>query len=213
VIHDLTPSKKRKGARLPTPKQMAEDESTPWSCVHATIYGRLQPVMSKALTAQWYTVCGEATLSIVIVHCPSGALPVRVFFSTNPFESVRMVLEKYSCRWTIEWCFRNMKQLMGLGDSQAWKEESARRVAPWVGLLYSSLVLWFVRVHPTELAALPVRPWYVTKTGLCFADILRAARRASTGVDILAIAENVGTLPRARRAEPEGAQLPLQFAA
>jgi hypothetical protein len=126
---------------------------------------------------------------------------------------VRMVLEKYSCRWTIEWCFRNMKQLMGLGDSQAWKEESARRVAPWVGLLYSSLVLWFVRVHPTELAALPVRPWYVTKTGLCFADILRAARRASTGVDILAIAENVGTLPRARRAEPEGAQLPLQFAA
>jgi hypothetical protein len=213
VIHDLTPSKKRKGTRLPTPKQLAEDESTPWSCVHATIYGRLQPVMYKALTAQWYSVCGEATLSIVIVHCPSGALPVRVFFSTNPFESVRMVLENYSYRWTIEWCFRNMKQLMGLSDSQAWKEESVRRVAPWIGLLYSALVLWFVRIHPTELAALPVRPWYVTKTGLCFADILRAARRALTGVDILAIAENMGTLPRARRAEPEEAQLPLPFAA
>ena len=43
----------------------------------------------------------------------------------------------------------------------------------------------------SKLAALPVRPWYTHKRGLCFADILRTARRAMVRVDILDLPHDI----------------------
>ena len=41
-------------------------------------------------------------------------------------------------------------------------------------------------VRPREpLPNVPVRPWYPHKRGLCFQDILRAARRTLAKFDIL----------------------------
>ena len=60
------------------------------------------------------------------------------------------------------------------------------RVAPFVGLLYTALVVWFLEgASRSQLAMPPLRPWYKHKRGLCFADILRAAQRAMVGFDIL----------------------------
>jgi hypothetical protein len=89
-------------------------------------------------------------------------------------------------RWWIEVVFRDAKQLFGLADSPAWSEQAVRRVAPLVGLLLSALVVWFVDVFDSPVATLPIRPWYTQKKDLCFADILRAARRTLEGVDVLA---------------------------
>jgi hypothetical protein len=90
------------------------------------------------------------------------------------------------CVKAIEVFFREGKQLLGFADSQARKEAAVLRVAPLVGLLYSTLVLWFVQdIYRMPIAALPVRPWYRHKVGLCFADILRAAQRTVTHVDVL----------------------------
>lgn len=60
------------------------------------------------------------------------------------------------------------------------------RLAPLVGLLYSTLVICFAEgVHISTLAAPPVCPWYLHKRGICVADVLRAAGRAIDGVDVL----------------------------
>ena len=61
-----------------------------------------------------------------------------------------------------------------------------RRVAPMVGLLYTTLVLWFAEgVHATAVATPPVRPWYPHKRGLAFTDVLRAAQRSLAATDVL----------------------------
>src|SRR5258708_11720241 len=63
--------------------------------------------------------------------------------------------------------------LLGFADSQARKAAAVLRVAPLVGLLYSTLVVWFIEgAYASPLAAPPLRPWYPHKRGLSFADVL-----------------------------------------
>ncbi|HTP29191.1 MAG TPA: transposase, partial [Anaeromyxobacteraceae bacterium] len=50
-------------------------------------------------------------------------LPGRtLFFSTDASLPVPQILETYAGRWEIEVCFRNLKQLIGFGDSSARKK-------------------------------------------------------------------------------------------
>jgi hypothetical protein len=143
-------------------------------------------VTFKTFCGQWYRATGTRLLRIVVVATDSGAMPYRVFFSFDSTLDVAAVLESYAGRWGIEVFFREAKQLLGFADSRARKEAAVLRVAPLVGLLYSTLVVWFAEgIHQTPIAAPPVRPWYPHKQGLCFADILRAARRALDGAEVL----------------------------
>jgi hypothetical protein len=177
---------RKRGALLRKPEQIARDGRTPWRSTEAVLYGRKVTVRFKTLTAQWYRATGTRLLRIVIVATDSGAMPFRVFFSFDASLDVRTILETYAGRWGIEVFFREAKQLLGFADSQARKEAAVLRVAPLIGLLYSTLVVWFAEgVHSSAIATPPVRPWYPHKRGLCFADVLRAARRTLHSVDVL----------------------------
>lgn len=114
----------------------------------------------------------------MIAECTSGAIPFRVFYCTDPTLTVVQILEGYGRRWAIEVCFRELKQLLGFADSSARKEEAVKRVAPFVGLTYTMLVLWFtLGAWRSKLACPPMRPWYRHKRGHSFADVLRTAQR------------------------------------
>jgi len=100
---------------------------------------------------------------------------------------------------------RRRKQLLGFGDSSARKRAAVERTAPFVGFVYTTLVLWFSEgVHRTRIAAPPLRPWYRHKQGLCFADVLRPAQRALAPLDVLDPRRSLGNLrkPGTRRAWP-----------
>lgn len=100
--------------------------------------------------------------------------------------SVETMLETYAGRWGIEVFFRDAKQNLGFADSQARTESAVLPTAPLIGLLYSSLVLWFADgVYSEAIAAPPLRPWYRHKRGLAFVDVLRAAQRALVRSDVL----------------------------
>jgi hypothetical protein len=177
---------RKRGRLLRKPQQIARDGRTPWQSTEATLYGHKTTVKYKTLCAQWYRATGTRLLRVVIVATDSTAMPYRVFFSFNPTLDVRAILETYAGRWGIEVFFREAKQLLGFADSQARKEAAVLRVAPLVGLLYSTLVLWFAQdVYRTPVAAPPLRPWYQHKRGLCFADILRASQRTVVHFDVL----------------------------
>jgi len=177
--------RRKKGDRLPSPTQVAQDTTLPWQHVSAHLYGKAEIVTFKTFVAQWYRVTGPRLVRIVVVRCAEGTTSYRVFFSTDPTWSVTTLLEAYAARWSIEVFFRDAKQLFGLADSPAWSKLAVQRVAPLVGLLLSALVVWFVDVFNTPVAALPIRPWYTQKKDMCFADVLRAARRTLEGVDVL----------------------------
>lgn len=175
-----------RGEVLPKPEQLARDDKTPWQRVSCVLYGKAQIVEFKTLCAQWYRAGGTRLLRIVVVKVATGNVGLRVFFSTDPRVTVRYLLEGYAARWSIEVCFRELKQLLGFADSSARKRASVERVAPLVAFIYTTLVIWIAQgIYKTEVAAPPVRPWYRHKRGLSFADVLRAAQRALDEYEVL----------------------------
>lgn len=168
-----------RGATLPKPQALADDGTSPWLTCEATLYGKTKAVHYKTLCAQWYRACGVGLLRIVVVRVDTGNIGIRVFFCTDPTIAIRALLEGYAGRWTIEVCFRNLKQLIGFADSSARKQAAVERTAPFVGYLYALLIAWYAQhAHGDPLARPPLRPWYTHKKGVSFADILRTAQRA-----------------------------------
>lgn len=183
-----------RGKLLPKPEALARDRRRPWKRCTAQIYGQRRRIEYKTIDAQWYRACGSRWLRIVIVRCGNDEL--RVFFCTDSTLKVREILEGYAERWATEVCFRDLKQLLGFSDSSARTKNAVERTAPFIGYIYTTLILWFADgVWQTPVASPPVRPWYPHKRGLCFADVLRAAQRALAPVDVLDPARSLGNLP------------------
>lgn len=198
-----------RGVRLPSPEKIARDGRQKWKSCTLRIYGELRSITYKTIDAQWYRACGARLLRIVIVQMEGGTVPIRVYFSTDTTLPAERILMGYAARWSVEVCFRDLKQLLGFGDSSARKAESVLRTAPFVGLTYTILVIWFMEgAHASVFAAPPFRPWYSHKSGLCFADILRAAQRVLVHLDVLDPARSIddlgkrSALPNVRAEEP-----------
>ena len=79
---------------------------------------------------------------------------------------------------------RRVLQLLGFSSSRARSRLAVLRTAPWVGLCYTLLVLWYVELGlDTSQMGLPIRPWYRTKHTIAFADILRLAQQTRSTAD------------------------------
>ena len=203
---------KKRGTAVPKPQAIAKDDRIPWQECTAELYGRTTTVVYKTICAQWYRACGTRLLRIVIVATEQGRVPFRVFFCTDHTVDVVRLLETYAGRWGIEVFFRDGKQLLGLADSSARTEAAVRRVAPFVGLLYTVLVIWYLEgASGAVVATLPVRPWYRHKRDVSFADILRTAQQVLRGVDIFDLLCKSGHLkkPPAQAQPPPDSGQPL----
>ena len=199
-----------RGRNLPKPSVLAADKRRPWEECELTLYGSTRTVYYKTLDAQWYRACGADLIRIVVVRVDTGNARIRVFFSTDTSIEPPEILRVYSGRWSIEVCFRDMKQHLGFSDSSARKKEAVERTAPFVGYIYTALVLWFCDgVWQAQFATPPLRPWYRHKKGLCFADVVRAAQRVLVHVDVLDPGRSLDNL---RELEPLRRQRPLRRA-
>lgn len=177
---------RKRGQSLPKPQALANDPAHPWQLLKIVLYGESRTLRFKQCVAQWYQPCGSRLLRIIIVQVEQGSIGLRVFFSTDPKMSVTSILQGYANRWSIEVCFRDLKQYLGFADSSARTKNAVERTAPFVGYCYALLVLWFAQfAYPCNAAVIPVRPWYLHKRGVSFADILRTAQRVLAPFDIL----------------------------
>lgn len=166
---------RRRGDPVPKPERIARDGRRPWRTAKAYLYGKNTTVRFKTICAQWYRACGVALLRIVIVEVTTGTMPCQVFFSTDPDLSPVDILQGYARRWSLECTFFDLKQWFGFADSSARSQRAVERTAPFVGLTFTALVLWFGQSAWTA-AVIPNRPWYRHKKNLSFADILRTAQ-------------------------------------
>lgn len=188
-----------RGRLFPKPAKLAKDERRPWCTCKAMLYGKEETVYYKEMVAQWYRGAGTRLLRIILVKVETGSIGLRVFFCTDASLPVARVLETYAGRWAIEVCFRELKQLLGFADSSARKRAAVERTAPFVGYVYTALVLWFAtRAHAATEVVIPIRPWYRHKTGYCFADILRTAQRTLAPLDVLDPASSLANLQKPR---------------
>ena len=173
---------RKRGKRLPTPKEIAEDPKLPWIEIRAFLYGRWVTTTIKSIKALWYTTAGGRLLSIVIVRDPSGKRHDEAFFSTDLTMTPVQVLERFALRWTLETLFENSKQSLGFEDPQNRTDQAVERTAPFALFLTGLVTLWYAQNWEIATAFLPeVGPWYTHKphVGISFADMLAALRRMS----------------------------------
>lgn len=193
-----------RGQRLPTPLALARARDTPWREVQATLYRARRTVRYTECVAQWYRACGTRLLKVVIVPVSTGTQEVQAFFCTDPALDAAYLLERYASRWGIEVTFRDLKQHLGFAESSARTPRAVQRTAPFVGLLYTLVVLWYAECgHRSPFDVWPCRPWYARKRHPSFEDMLWAVRRALSSHDIADPAHAFNNLQNPSPAPPD----------
>jgi DDE superfamily endonuclease len=175
---------RKKGARLATPAAMHHDGRRAWTALAFGVGAAARTKDVLSFVAQWYGVLGARPVRIALVR--EDAAKLRVVLCTDATTPPAEVLTQGARRWPIEVWNRDVKQFFGFADSPARSARAVLRTAPWVALLSGVLVVWFHRVYTRDLRVpLPVRPWYVTKEDLSFADVVRAAQETLRPVEVV----------------------------
>jgi hypothetical protein len=172
--------RRKKGQRLPSPAQMAEDPGRSWIKATVWIYGRKVKVWYQSLDALWYPSAGPQLLRIVVVRDPRGQRRDDCFFSTDLTLKPPQILETFALRWPLEVCFRDVKQFLGFEDPQNRVSQATQRTAPLVFYIYDLVLLWHATSgHLFAPQSAIERLWYRSKTSVSFEDILRNLRQAT----------------------------------
>ena len=124
----------------------------------------------------WYAVNKRDLLRLVIVRDPTGVEPDDFFITTDLTATGAQIASRYAGRWSIEVCFRDVKQHLGAEDPQSWKRQGPERAACLALWLHALVWCWYLHAHPAGRTWIP-RPWYTRKTTPSFLDALAALRR------------------------------------
>jgi DDE superfamily endonuclease len=168
---------RKKGARLPSPLQMAQDKQAKWIKATVTLYGKQVKLWYQTLDALWYPSAGQQLLRIVVVRDPSGRRRDDCFFSLDRTLNATQILEIFSRRWPLEVCFRDVKQFLGFEDPQNRVAKATTRTAPLIFFIYDLVLLWYAHSgHQLANRSQLKRLWYPQKTSISFEDALRTLR-------------------------------------
>ncbi len=172
--------RRKKGDRLPSPLQMAQNKKAKWIKTTLTLYGKQVKLWYQTIDALWYPSAGQQLLRIVVVHDPSGRRRDDCFFSLDLTLSATQILEIFSRRWPLEVCFRDVKQFLGFEDPQNRVAKATTRTAPLIFFIYDLALLWYAQSgHKLAAKSVLERLWYPQKNSVSFEDILRTLRHAT----------------------------------
>lgn len=170
---------RKKGDRLPTPEQLANDSSIPWQEIEATVYGETRTFLVKGIKALWYRVAKSRLLYILIVRDPTGKYDDEFYFTTDLSLLPESILELIAGRWSIEVTHHDSKQYLRISDPQIRNAESVKRQIPFGFLIMSLIILWYARIgYNSRYDIRPMAPWYRQKQTPSFLDMLAALRRS-----------------------------------
>jgi len=170
--------KRKKGERLPSMAEWAEDVKRPWKVLKFDQFGLHATLQVKVMKALYYKAGKDRLLKLVLTRDTTGKRPDALFYCTLLSWDARTILSTYAGRWALEVTFESSKQCLGLEDPANRLPKAVRRTAPMALVLHSLVVLWFER-GGWELLSFPERPWYKRKKEPSFADMLTALRRQS----------------------------------
>ena len=144
--------KPKKGPRLESPKGAAakadrqRDGQGPWAWreVVVSAYGQSRTLWAVSYTAVWPRVLGRCPVQVVVVRDPDGKLSDAYLFTTDLGATAAWVMETFARRWSVEVLFRASKQVMDIEAPQHWCRESVEKVAPWVWLMQSVVMVWYL---------------------------------------------------------------------
>jgi hypothetical protein len=172
--------RRKKGHRLLSPLQMAQDSKAHWIKTTVTLYGKQVKLWYQTVDALWYPSAGQQLLRVVLVRDPSGRRHDDCFFSLDLKLTATQILELFSRRWPLEVCFRDVKQFLGFEDPQNRVAKATTRTAPLIFYIYDLVLLWHAQAgHRLAAKSTLGRLWYPQKVSVSFEDILRTLRHAT----------------------------------
>ena len=179
-----------KGDQLPAPTAQAQARRPgTWHRLPVTICGRTVTPLVFRGTALWYSVLRSAPLRYVVVRDPSGRRKDAAFCCTDLTVSVAFILETYAKRWSLEVTFWLLKGWLGFEEPQNQTVHAVRRTAPFAGLVFALIVLWYAtELQAGRVATWVARPWYRRKAAPSFADVLGTLRQQGRAVATVATA-------------------------
>lgn len=152
-VEEATPRRGRRrwyGAPLPTPEQIRQDESMPWSTVTAFAAGKTHSFAVKTVAPVRWLGTGAADVRLVVVR-PLAYRPrkgARILYRdpvyllcTDPELPLDRLLQSYLWRWEVELNFRDEKTVMGVGEAQVRTKAAVETVPAFVVAAYAFLLL------------------------------------------------------------------------
>lgn len=173
---------RKRGERLASPRQMLGQRARR---VSLELYGRKERVRLAETMAR-----SEADLArplrVVAVESLATHGRLQAFYSTCHEAAAEQVLAWYARRWAIEQTFQETKGYLGFEQPQGWTRRAVERTAPLAMLLYSLIVVWFAH-HGHRHWQAPERPWYRSKRGPAFVDMLDTLRAQTLHSNIISL--------------------------
>jgi hypothetical protein len=171
-----------KGERLGRVKEIAAARSGRFATISPKGPGLPGAVSAYALDCLWFGVLHTRPVRVVIIADPNGKEPmVTALVSTDVSLTAEEIIERYARRWTIEVCFRDAKQLSGVGEARNRTAEAVKRTVPFGFLCQTLTIVWYA-LNGDPAADVKERreraPWYRHKRSPSYSDMLVALRRA-----------------------------------
>jgi hypothetical protein len=170
---------RKKGARLPTLKQVLADGATVWQAVTlAHWYGAgAREVEIATGTCLWYHA-GLAAVPIrwVLVRDPEEKFDSQAFLSTNLDVAPQQMLAWFIRRWTVEVTFEESRAHLGVETQRQWSEKAIARTTPALFALYSVVTLLAAQLIERQALSVRRAAWYA-KESATFSDAMAIVRR------------------------------------
>jgi hypothetical protein len=170
---ETTPRRGRRrwyGSSLPTPEQIRQDASIPWSTVTAFAAGKTHSFEVKTVAPVRWLGTGAADVRVVVIR-PLAYRPRKgahllyrnpvYLLCTAPDLPLDRLLQSYLWRWEVELNFRDEKTVMGVGEAQVRTNAAVEAVPKFVVAAYALLLLAGTEDNRRE-SVLPKPKWRTT---------------------------------------------------
>jgi DDE superfamily endonuclease/Archaeal putative transposase ISC1217 len=165
---------RRKGARLPKPRQQAQARRRRRHTV-GWYGGGTRRVSLVGGTGHWYkSGRGLVPIRWVSVRDLDGTHRDEFFYTTDLSLTAAEIVTHYTARWNIETTFQELRSHLGLETTRGWCQQTVLRAAPCLFGLYTVVALLY-HLLPEPRRAGGVR--WPGKATVTFSDALAAVRR------------------------------------
>jgi hypothetical protein len=173
------PGKRQSGEPLAKPKEMMEQPAFgAWEELRLQLpKGIEKQLLVKVLKGMcWYPAAAQRKLQLVLVRDPAKQWRHELLLSTDLRLSASEVILGYMRRWSVEVCYWEAKELLGLHEAQVWNDLAVQRAHPLAWFVGGLVLVWYAQYGQDAEQAHWDRPWYTAKVGPTFADMLATLR-------------------------------------
>lgn len=168
---------RKRGPRLPAPKEMARRRKRGWKTVTVQHQGRVVKRRVLGIECLWYHVCRDKPIKLLIARDPTGTQPDDYLFCTDPSVPEAEIVQRYADRWGIEEAIYESKQHLGFESGRGWCSKTVNRQAPLAMILLTLVKAWYAQHAQGRADLAPTAPpWYGRKRRPSLLDMLAALR-------------------------------------